>query len=378
MIVRYRIADTGVGMSDTFVEHIFEEFAQENSSARTHYKGTGLGMAITKRYVDLMGGTISVESKKGRCHAMTFNQKQKTALFPQSRKDEGVSRKLDRDLQSRIRFLMEEHPRITAAEIHRTLLCSGDIHISQVFTSTVERFVRLVRSREGSSASKDMRRYERAHINEVWYGDTMYGPWLTDREGKKRVFFIALIDDASRFIVVADLFFNDSFENLMTVIRSAVSKFGHPGLFTFDNGSSCRNNQMELLAARIGSSVHYCEPFTPIGKSKIERWSLTVRLQYLASLDMRNFHSLEDLRRDFAGYVSRYNQTPHSSLGEKTPQECYFSEPERFRYKNSKYILLEIAESSEVRTRLCYLRDTRGFGVLTGEPGRGKTIAARI
>ena len=378
MIVRYRIADTGVGMSDTFVEHIFEEFAQENSSARTHYKGTGLGMAITKRYVDLMGGTISVESKKGRCHAMTFNQKQKTALFPQSRKDEGVSRKLDRDLQSRIRFLMEEHPRITAAEIHRTLLCSGDIHISQVFTSTGERFVRLVRSREGSSASKDMRRYERAHINEVWYGDTMYGPWLTDREGKKRVFFIALIDDASRFIVVADLFFNDSFENLMTVIRSAVSKFGHPGLFTFDNGSSCRNNQMELLAARIGSSVHYCEPFTPIGKSKIERWSLTVRLQYLASLDMRNFHSLEDLRRDFAGYVSRYNQTPHSSLGEKTPQECYFSEPERFRYKNSKYILLEIAESSEVRTRLCYLRDTRGFGVLTGEPGRGKTTAARI
>lgn len=45
--------------------------------------------------------------------------------------------------------------------------------------------------------------------------------------------------------------------------------------------------------------------------------------------------------------------------------------------KNSKDILLETAESSEVRTRLCYLRDTRGFGVLTGEPGRGKTTAAR-
>ena len=159
----------------------------------------------------------------------------------------------------------------------------------------------------------------------------MYGPWLTDKEGKKRVYFIALIDDASRFIVAADLFFNDSFENLMTVIRSAVSKFGRPGLFTFDNGPSYRNNQMELLAARIGSSVHYCEPFTPTGKSKIERWFLTVRLQYLASLDMRNFHSLEELRRDFAGYVSRYNQTVHSSLNGQTPQERYFSEPERFR-----------------------------------------------
>ena len=65
ILARYRIADTGVGMSKDFIEHIFDEFSQEESSARTQYKGTGLGMAITKRYVDLMGGTISVESRKG-------------------------------------------------------------------------------------------------------------------------------------------------------------------------------------------------------------------------------------------------------------------------------------------------------------------------
>lgn len=63
--VRYRISDTGIGMSEEFVDHIFDEFSQEERGARTQYKGTGLGMAITKRYVDLMGGTILVESKKG-------------------------------------------------------------------------------------------------------------------------------------------------------------------------------------------------------------------------------------------------------------------------------------------------------------------------
>ena len=62
--VRYTIKDTGVGMNEEFVEHIFDEFSQEESSARTNYKGTGLGMAISKRYVDLMGGTIEVSSKK--------------------------------------------------------------------------------------------------------------------------------------------------------------------------------------------------------------------------------------------------------------------------------------------------------------------------
>ena len=71
MMVRYRIADTGVGMTEEFAEHIFDEFSQEENSARTQYKGTGLGMAITKRYVDLMSGTICVESEKGRGSTFT-------------------------------------------------------------------------------------------------------------------------------------------------------------------------------------------------------------------------------------------------------------------------------------------------------------------
>ena len=253
------------------------------------------------------------------------------ALLPQSRNDEGIPRKLEVDLQETIRYLKKNYPRMTAAEIHRRLLSDGSIHIGQVSLSTVERFVRMIRREEGMSADKDMRRYERPHINEAWYGDTCYGPWLATPEGKRRVYFIALIDDASRFIVAAGLFFNDTFENLMTVIRSAVSKYGRPKLFSFDNGSVYRNLQMELLAARIGSSVHYCEPYTPTSKSKIERWFLTLRMQYLASLDMRNFHSLEELRRDFSAYVSRYNQNPHSSLAGQSPQERFFSEPEQIR-----------------------------------------------
>lgn len=247
-------------------------------------------------------------------------------LMPQSRKDEGVSRKLDQDLQGQIRFLKARYPDISAADILRKLTENGSIRIGEISASTMERFVRRLRTEDGTGAAKDMRRYERPHINEVWYGDTCYGPYLSTAEGKKRVFFIALIDDASRFIVAADIFFNDNFENLMSVIKSAVSKFGRPRMFSFDNGATYRNKQMELLAARIGSSVHYCEPFTPTSKSKIERWFLTMRMQYLASLDTRDFHSLDELRKHFASYIQRYNQTVHSSLNGMTPEERFFSE----------------------------------------------------
>ena len=65
IIVRYRISDTGIGMSEEFQARIFDEFSQENDGARTSYGGTGLGMAIAKRYVDLMGGKIEVSSRQG-------------------------------------------------------------------------------------------------------------------------------------------------------------------------------------------------------------------------------------------------------------------------------------------------------------------------
>ncbi|MDO4496241.1 MAG: ATP-binding protein [Bacteroidales bacterium] len=60
----YTISDTGIGMTEEFQKHLFEEFSQESTGARTQYKGTGLGMAIVKKYVDMMNGTITVHSKK--------------------------------------------------------------------------------------------------------------------------------------------------------------------------------------------------------------------------------------------------------------------------------------------------------------------------
>ena len=62
---RWTISDTGVGMSEEFLNHIFEPFAQEKSDARSIYHGTGLGMAIVKNLIDQMGGTISITSEEG-------------------------------------------------------------------------------------------------------------------------------------------------------------------------------------------------------------------------------------------------------------------------------------------------------------------------
>ena len=63
---QFIIRDTGIGMKPEFQEHIFESFSREETSTVSGIQGTGLGMAITKNIVDMMGGTITVKSEEGK------------------------------------------------------------------------------------------------------------------------------------------------------------------------------------------------------------------------------------------------------------------------------------------------------------------------
>ena len=65
-ILLNRIKDNGIGMSEEFQKHIFEAFSREESSTVSGIQGTGLGMSITKNIVDMMGGTIAIESEPGK------------------------------------------------------------------------------------------------------------------------------------------------------------------------------------------------------------------------------------------------------------------------------------------------------------------------
>jgi PAS domain S-box-containing protein len=63
-LIQFSVADTGIGMSEEFLDNLFVKFAQEQSDANRRYEGTGLGMTIARELIKLMGGDISIESKK--------------------------------------------------------------------------------------------------------------------------------------------------------------------------------------------------------------------------------------------------------------------------------------------------------------------------
>ena len=79
MIVRTRVSDTGIGMSQEYLTNIFEAFTRERNTTKSKIAGTGLGMSIVKKYVELLGGTIDVESELGKGSTFTVTLKHKIA-----------------------------------------------------------------------------------------------------------------------------------------------------------------------------------------------------------------------------------------------------------------------------------------------------------
>ena len=79
MIVRNRVSDTGIGMSQDYMTKIFDAFTREQNTTKSKIAGTGLGMSIVRKYVDLLSGTIDVESELGKGSTITVTLKHKIA-----------------------------------------------------------------------------------------------------------------------------------------------------------------------------------------------------------------------------------------------------------------------------------------------------------
>ena len=118
----FQVEDTGLGMSEEFQKHLFEAFSRENTSAVRNIQGTGLGMAITKNLVDLMGGTITVSSRpsQGTSFHLTF-------LFPACAPEEAKEQKKTVDFTGKQLLLAEDNE--LNAELAMEILTNLGFHV---------------------------------------------------------------------------------------------------------------------------------------------------------------------------------------------------------------------------------------------------------
>ena len=173
--LRFTMADTGIGMDEAFIPKLFEAFSQEDTDNTTRYGGSGLGMAITKSFVDMMGGQIHVESEKGRGTTFTLT----VALGVSREADATEPAALDaRDAEASLaglRVLIAEDQEINAEVLSDLLSLEGvDSEWAENGKRAVELFAQSAEGRfdailmdmrmpvmDGLTATREIRRLER-------------------------------------------------------------------------------------------------------------------------------------------------------------------------------------------------------------------------
>lgn len=126
--IQTTVKDTGIGMSEEFLEHIFEDFTRAQTSTESGQFGTGLGMAIVKKIVDLMGGTIDVQSKQGVGTTFTVTLEHKIAEIAVENR-EVVKSTEDYSFRGKRILLVEDND--LNAEIAQTILAGTGMTVDR-------------------------------------------------------------------------------------------------------------------------------------------------------------------------------------------------------------------------------------------------------
>lgn len=272
-------------------------------------------------------------------------------LKTKERKDKNKSRKLSNEVIEYIIDLRSKYPKMTTKNMYERILKDGYINKSV----NIRSFYRYLSSNDLKKSvvnRKERRRYEREYPNDVWQGDTTYGPYITIDGKKYRTYLIHFIDDNSRLVVGYGFYLNDNAINVQKTLKKAIKTYGIPKQIYLDNGKSYKNCQLSLICARLGIKLTHTHPYDPESKGKVERCFKTIKEGWMNSRNWNTFKSLEDLENDYEEYLfNDYINKVHSEL-EDTPNNVWHKGIENVKWRRLGEEKIEEAFMHEIKRKV--------------------------
>jgi len=257
------------------------------------------------------------------------------ALKPKTMLDKGTPRKITADLAAAIAEMVKQRPTTSAAAIYRLLIARGHIGMGEISEGTVCDYIKQNGLKE-QNPPEPRKKFEHEHVNELWIGDCMHGPYIHNGRKKHKVFLIAIIDDYSRMIVGARFFFQENSICLETAFKQAIIRFGMPYAFYCDNGSLFTSSHLQLACARLGIALIHSRPFDSPSRGKIERFFRTVRQKFLSILTLPG--AIGELNEAFELWLrDEYNNHTHYGINAR-PLDRFVSDAADINNKSPKRI----------------------------------------
>jgi putative transposase len=246
-------------------------------------------------------------------------------LCPRPRRDRGRGRDLDPALRKLLCDIRREHPDASVLLILRTLRADGRLS-DEVSASTVRRLYRQegldkIPQRDGKGPTTRLK-WQAERPDALWHGDVCHGPTLLIAGRRIPVRIHALLDDASRFIVVISVESDEKEETMLRLLVGALRLYGVPDALYLDNGATYRGDALRLCCARLGISLLHARPYDPQARGKMERFWRTLRENVLDHLGA--VVSLEDIAARIQAFLDvHYHAAPHAGLMGRAPGIVY-------------------------------------------------------
>jgi len=250
-----------------------------------------------------------------------YRQQGFEGLLPHPRKDKGASRKIPAELGQRIADVLQSYEFRTIKTLYEYLIDTAMLTRQQCTYATLANYLNRHRLLKNQRPGKARKSFEKAHINMLWVGDFMYGPYITANKRKERSYLFAVLDDHSRFPVGAAFSIRQNTVAMESVLKKAMLTYGLPQKLYLDNGKVFVEQSLVLAGARLGFSIVHSEVGDPASRGKIERFFRTVRDRFLDRF-MFDYRApvrpdLPTLSAAFAEWLNTtYLHAEHSSLAD--------------------------------------------------------------
>jgi putative transposase len=279
-----------------------------------------------------------------RRYLKTYREKGFEALRPGPRTDAGTPRAFPPEVLEKAIALREEQPSRTTQTLVDILQRDENLSLPRsvnVHTLTTHLRRRGKTRRVLAQTGKTYRRFERDHVNSLWQGDAMVGPWLPDpyAPGKKRrTHLFCFIDDHSRLVPHAEFFFDEALPRMERVLKVALLRRGVPLAVYVDNGQVYSSTQFNAACATLGIERIQTAPYSPQAKGKQERWFETLRLQFLPEVEASNLTTLTELNESLWAWLECvYHQHEHSET-QQTPFARYTAGLDHVRHADPETV----------------------------------------
>lgn len=279
-----------------------------------------LKMASERTWNHPTQGSIRITADTLRHWMYRFRKSGITALEDRRRRDHGKSQ-IQKVLAGKFVALRNEHPHLTTERLLDMLLHEGHWNGVRPSRSAFYRFAEtkgLKRKPNGAVSATGTAIIEEAHafayeaFGQMWVADFLHGPKVRVGKQLRKTYLLAILDDATRYVVYAAFGLSEDTAALIDGLSMAIRRFGIPERFYTDNGAAFRSRHLQHVAAKLSMHLPHTPAYRPQGRGKVERFFRTVRDQCLSGIKTE---SLEAIKGLFATWLDEYQQKIHDGIG---------------------------------------------------------------